>query len=322
MKCSICGKKGKYMIRKDGMDLLDKGEAFKDITGDICSECLIKKNGIKRLYHLSLDHYVHKLTPRIPSSRAAVEDDQIMRVSTASTIEGALGAVPWGGTNLPEIMGYSGTPVIKVLEFDVNKVGYENIVPAEYLFQKDLVRDAYEHDECWITKTVEPDNCYFMVVTDYDEGFVDQYSYDDLVAYMNNEIEFSDILDGGVTTIENLKCFTFTGNMQIVYDFHVDLTVKAKEGNIASVDGLKSILREVLDTAVTDAYFNGDIEKNEDRTITVEGYIDASSFYFHHDHVLMSIIKELEWQFDIMKSPEFFDEGGLIWESSNIATTA
>lgn len=82
MACSICGKEGKYMIKKEGMDEIDYDGTYRKIDGDICSECFIKSKGIKKLYHVSLDPDVCVLKPRVPESRCDNEDNTIPRIST------------------------------------------------------------------------------------------------------------------------------------------------------------------------------------------------------------------------------------------------
>lgn len=55
-----------------------------------------------KLYHVDLcrKEIINLFNPRIPSHTLDDENTDIPRICVSSSIEGALGSVPWGGRNM------------------------------------------------------------------------------------------------------------------------------------------------------------------------------------------------------------------------------
>lgn len=295
MTCSVCGKEGTYMISIKGMKELDYDSTYLDLEGDICGKCFIEKKGLKKLYHISLDLDVHYLSPRVPESRNADEDSIIPRISTSATIEGCLSAVPWGGLQFEDIFSNSGSPAIKVLEYDVDDIGYENIAPSDYLYQQDLVRDAFETEEFWITKEVEPSRSFYIVVDSYDEDTADYYSYSDFIDYYEGRIESDDLINGSFTTIENIKVTTFDTWFDCEYEVGVRLFVKPKFEN--TDDHARSITW-ALEEMMIEGCFDGDIDSLGDG-YTILGTIHNFEFLYHVDTVKKKTIEHLSYFYEV-----------------------
>lgn len=306
MTCSVCGKEGKYMISLKGMKELDYDSTYKDLEGDICGKCFIEKKGLSKLYHISLDLDVHYLCPRVPESRNAEEDFTIPRISTSATIEGCLSAVPWGGLQFEEIFSESGSPAIKVLEYDVDDVGYDNIMPSDYLYQQDLVRDAFETEEFWITKELEPSRSYYIVVDSYNEDIADYYSYSDFIDYCEGKIEAEDMIQGGFTTIEDVEVTTFDTWFDCEYEVDIRLFVKPKFDN--ETRDLTRDIEWALEEMMCEGHFTGDIDPIGDG-YAILGTIYNHEFFYHVDTVKKKTIEHLSFFYEVTEiSDEDVDE--------------
>lgn len=185
--CSICKKGVEKYISTEGMDSISHNDFYHKNQGDICLHCFLKESKIRILYHLSLEPAQLDLYPRIPSNRKKGEDGKTPRICVSSSIEGCLSAVPWGGVNLAEIFNEDESALIRVYEFDVSEVGLDNIIPPDYLFQTDKVRDAYENGEHWITKRVDPSKTYLIKLRGYEEENADDFSYEDILHLESDE---------------------------------------------------------------------------------------------------------------------------------------
>lgn len=163
-----------------------------------------------KLYHATrfLD-IINEFTPRIPENRFHGEDEEIPRICLASTIEGCLTAAPFGGSRLGENIDLpnGSSRLIRIYEFDTGSISKENIIKPDYLYQKDIVRDAEITGEHWITIPIKPTRTYLIKLTRY----CDQYSEDDIAyeyvkLYESGEIEdISEYIEGGITVIDEIK---------------------------------------------------------------------------------------------------------------------
>lgn len=120
------------------------------------------------LYHLSFDvlDTIEEFIPRIPDNRMVGEDNSSLRVCCASTIEGAVLAMP----NNKDFIGSTILfPLIKVYELDEENVVGNLIMPDVV---QNEVSDAIKTGEHWITTTIKPSNVYIIQVTsmNYDKN--------------------------------------------------------------------------------------------------------------------------------------------------------
>jgi hypothetical protein len=108
-----------------------------------------------------------EFAPRIPSCRhQGAEDDSTLRVSVGLTLDDCFTAIPGGGGRLDELnierRGY-----YWVYKIDTKKLGMkeDQIVSAEELYEKDLVRDANFTNEHWIINKsfTVPEQDRFMI---------------------------------------------------------------------------------------------------------------------------------------------------------------
>jgi len=105
------------------------------------------------LYHVSQDlTFDGYFQPRIPKEPMTGENDTIFRISAAPTISQCFGAIPRGGVMFHH-MCHRCDGYFKVFRIDTEKVGIseENIVRPHTLKEKELVPDAWFHEEHWIT---------------------------------------------------------------------------------------------------------------------------------------------------------------------------
>lgn len=205
--CSRCNSEVSQVVHTEGMDLLNSKHFSKDEKDNICLNCFVKDSGVKTLYHLSLSSEIIDFYPRVPKIRRFGEDGLINRISASDTIDGCLSAVPWGGTNLEEAFLFAKSKdkglSVRVYEFDIDDIGFEFIVPPEYLFQEDLVGDAYETGEHWIMSHVQPYRTYIITILSFDEDYEIDISYQDVLDCKNGDKEWEDA--DTFVTIKNLK---------------------------------------------------------------------------------------------------------------------
>lgn len=133
-------------------------------------------------YHVSTNIYHNGVfEPRIPQYRhKEQEDDKICRVSVAPTIEDCLTAIPNGGSRLEEFNEYQRGYYL-IFKIDTDKLGIqeEYIIQSEFLYEKDLVRDADVTNEIWITTSfVVPEEDRFLIhLSDWMETPLDILPY-------------------------------------------------------------------------------------------------------------------------------------------------
>lgn len=212
-RCRICGEiLDKYEVHTEYFKFLEKNDKIGDLGRFICTNCIIKESGIKKLYHLSRDcNVIDKFIPRIPEHRAKDEEALTSRVSLAPTIEGCLTAVPWGGKNLEDLFWEDGSFLVRVYEFDIDDLNLNNLLPPEYLFSKDLVIDSRITKEYWYTKPIKPSRSYLIEIDNYDEYVCDYVRYDDIIAGIyaemdeDNYFNWENVIDGSFVEIQNVK---------------------------------------------------------------------------------------------------------------------
>lgn len=180
-KCSSCGKVlGEHEVHTEYLDLL-WGNQLGKLGGFVCTDCIINSN-VDKLYHLSLDcDLIEEFVPRIPDSRAQDEEAFTPRVSLSESIDGALTAVPWGGSELENIFWEDGASLIRVYEFDIKDLNISNLLPPEYIFSKDMVRDSRITREYWALEPIKPSRSYLIEVKNYNERVCDTVRADDLI---------------------------------------------------------------------------------------------------------------------------------------------
>lgn len=115
-----------------------------------------------------------KFEPQIPSCRhQGEEDDKTPRICVGLTLDDCFTAIPGGGGRLDELnlerRGYYWVYMI-----DTEKLGIEaeDIVPADVLYEKDLVRDANFTNEHWIINksfTVPEEDRFMIRLVDWQE---------------------------------------------------------------------------------------------------------------------------------------------------------
>lgn len=155
-----------------------------------------------KLYHISKEiEKIHDVfIPRVPSDIMHMENEVIPRVCLSSTIEGCLGAVPWGGINLDELGRRSLTENVtydeleitpwdkptsdydniyfRVYEFDIDE-NDSNLMTPEEIWEAGYVDDAVAHREFWYQDSCNPTDTYVVALVYYSEGVVDLLSYED-----------------------------------------------------------------------------------------------------------------------------------------------
>jgi len=227
------------------------------------------------LYHASLDlNIVEEFVPRVPSQaiRYIHEDGTIERICVTSSISGALTAAPWGGSDFTENIDLFPTNrLIRIYEFDTEKIAEESIIKPEYLYENDLVRDAEITGEHWITEPVKPTRTYLIKPTKYcDNYIVDDISFVNQQRIANENLTIYEeelLLEGCFTVVE-------------LYDYEV--VEEDHRSSLMKVDlpiTLSGIRAELLPMDVTNLFPYSpmtylDVETREDKTYLV-GIVDT-----------------------------------------------
>ena len=211
-RCRICGKiLGQHEVHTEYFKLLENNEKIGDLGGFICTNCIIRESGVKKLYHLSNNcNTIDEFIPRVPRNRAKEEDALTPRISLAPTIEGCLTAVPWGGMQLEDMFWGEGSFLIRENEFDIANMDLDNLLPPQYLYSKDLVVDSKITEEYWYLKSIKPSRSYLIEIDNYNEKACDYIRFDDIIsgiyAEMDNDTNFDweDVIDGSFVEIQNV----------------------------------------------------------------------------------------------------------------------
>lgn len=213
--CRICGKPlGDYCVHTEYYKLLEKNDKIGDLGGFICHKCVIKESGVKKLYHASNNcDIIEEFVPRIPEFRAEGldENNTIPRICLSDSIEGCLSAVPWGGSRLEDLFWEEGSCLIRIYEFDIKDLNLKNLLPPEYLYSSDLVRDALISGEYWyIHEKLKPSRSYLIEVDKYDMCWPDIIHYYDYITGIEAEkadlyFDWEDVMCGHASQIRNLE---------------------------------------------------------------------------------------------------------------------
>lgn len=211
-KCSICNKNTKYPINTEYYKYFDehftsdrKREYLSKIKGHICSKCSLEFWGIKKLYHISKSpEIIKEFEFRVPQNRAKSEDSSTKRICLSENVEGALSAVPWGGSNLEDL---EESEVI-VYEFDVESINVSNIVTPEYLYQNNLVPDTGITREYWLTKgrtaKIKASKYYEISINNFYTDSKEEISYDDYIKAVKKKEDPSKYSKGFLREIWNV----------------------------------------------------------------------------------------------------------------------
>jgi hypothetical protein len=119
------------------------------------------------LYHVRFDLYNtgRKFEPRVPRTGMVGEDKQTPRISTSSSLEGALSGCPSGAARLHNSkMIQAG--LLRVFVIDTEKLGITKILEPSELLDKG-VWDAEITQEYWILEPVEvPEEDVLLIIVD------------------------------------------------------------------------------------------------------------------------------------------------------------
>ena len=198
-----------------------------------------------KLYHVSFDLTENRrFSPRIPESRSPDEDNNIARICASETIEGALSAIPYGGSELDMTLAHNQW-LIKLFIFDTEKlnISENKIMDYNELYEKDLVIDAYETKEYWILEDVEipKEDAQILYIKTFEYESADYVPYfiqqevlgredGDLEEVWENYFPFENIpcitkivgLEYEIIDLENLKFKPYTNDW---YDEKYDLKI-------------------------------------------------------------------------------------------------
>ena len=207
-KCGICGKiLGKYEVHTEYFKLIKEDKKIGNLGGFICTKCIVKKSGVKTLYHISKNlDMIKEFIPRVPENRAVGEEAETPRICLSSSIDGCLTAVPWGGANLD--VALSNEQLIRVYEFNINDLNIDKLIPPEYLYSKNLVIDSKVTNEYWYTAPVKPHRSYLITVNSYLDRAYDHIKCDDLISGIYSEMDdeyfnWEDVIMGSFVQIYN-----------------------------------------------------------------------------------------------------------------------
>lgn len=213
LKCNVCGKCSEYLVDTEFYKYFSEDKRLKGLSGHICNKCIAKFSKLKKLYRVSFKaDKTKKFCPQIPKHRHIDEDSITNRICLSSSIEGCLSASPYGGEFLEEILWGNSSFLVRVYEFNVENINIKNIIPPEYLYQQDLVRDAHINNEYWIVnQNLTPSRSYFIKILHYNTTYPDDISYEDYIKGFKLEekgdgvFEWSDIISGHLIAIYGVE---------------------------------------------------------------------------------------------------------------------
>ncbi|MCK9470681.1 MAG: hypothetical protein M0Q88_02880 [Bacilli bacterium] len=163
-----------------------------------------------KLYHATMNlDIIKEFTPRIPENRFAGEEEHTKRICLSSSIEGCITAAPFGGSSLSENIyaGSNSSKLIRIYEFDISEIERKHIYTPDYLYKKDLVRDAAITGEYWITVPIKPVNSYIIKLTKFDDNYgQDDIAYEYVKLFEDGKIEdITPYIDGWITEIVGIE---------------------------------------------------------------------------------------------------------------------
>lgn len=214
--CSICGEeiKGygldleyfKY-FRKEDVDFKEVIDSLSKKDGCICSSCYLKEFKIDKLYHVSTNlDIIDGFEFRIPDNRFDGEDTYIGRVCLSDSVSGAISGFPYVQQVIYPVE-YKDI-YLRVYEFDVKDLPINQVIPPEYLYQKNLVRDSISTREFWVAEKLGEDEwidasrSYLIKVDDVITEKIYDISYKDkLLSIKNSQDDFKDLIRGEVLKV-------------------------------------------------------------------------------------------------------------------------
>lgn len=181
-------------------------------------------------YHISTDlEHDGTFTPRIPTTRADNEDFSSPRICVSRTIEGAVSAIPNGGSRLDELIEHN-HGFLKLFVFDSEDLDLndDNMIDCDTLYEKGLVHDATITDEYWIMKPVKvPETHQYVIIPqDWGESIHDVIPYDILLLSDTDEYQ------GDIESAHYDMTNEMLGNILAIVDFKYDTTKLEKEQSI------------------------------------------------------------------------------------------
>lgn len=238
-------------------------------------------------YHVSTDlHHLGIFEPRIPSCRHRFEDNSIPRISVSPTIADCFTSLPNSGTHLDELnASRSGLYAVFRIDTDFLGIDSKNIITSEELYEKDLVRDADETSEHWITSPfIVPNECKYLIkVISWREDPIDilphsifkiadeEYGGDYLQAYQDVHKEL-------------VPCSI--GITELVY-----LHPKAVKGQEITFE-VKDTLHKMMLIEYLTEHYKVTITVNEDENHSLKFKMneseDLTSLFLYEEHLLLS----------------------------------
>jgi hypothetical protein len=214
-ECVLCGEE----IKGYGLDL----EYFKYFEADpnqedvhnklskkdgcICSSCYLKEFKIEKLYHVSIHlEPIDWFGFRIPNSRLDDEDPYIGRICLSDSISGAISGFSYANQIIYPVD--FGDCYLRVYEFDIKDLPIEQIVPPEYLYQKDLVSDSVITREFWVAEKlgedecIEPSRSYLINVKDTRVKRTNDINYKDKLSSLKNNKDCKSMIKGQVLKVK------------------------------------------------------------------------------------------------------------------------
>lgn len=235
------------------------------------------------LYHVSTDlKHSGYFEPRIPSCRHQdAENDNIERVCVAPTIEDCLTAIPNGGMNL-DWLNMKTRGYYLVFRIDTDKLGIspKNIISADELFKKDLVRDAEITNEYWILEpfTVPKEDSFIINLTFWDE------EAHDVIPYEIYELADKEYDGDYLEAYTDKYCCNVPCCIKIVGAKYI--SEEAKEGDDVSFYFESDLERKAVISYLNDKCIKYDVEFDFDNELTIILQEDANLrdiFLYHYN---------------------------------------
>ena len=101
----------------------------------------------------------------------------------------------WGGYNIESFLE-DNNYILRVYEFEENDTDKYNLITPNYLYEKDLVRDAVIHDEYWIlNQNLKPSKIYNIEIEAVQILWRETFSFQDLMKIQEDSsfIEETDV---------------------------------------------------------------------------------------------------------------------------------
>lgn len=190
--------------------------------------------------------------PRIPKYVLEDENKDISRVCVTSTIEGALGSVPWGGRHM---LNKGENMIFRIYEFDLCEIDEKFIVTPDTLVKKGYVPDALCYDEYWVLTSIKPSKVYNITIEYFKERSGD---YFESSFYELN----SDELNDEAFDINEY----WLGSCTVIYDLHYNV-VKDED----------TITGDVFDINLSDFYYVEVNDLEEELNWIIEDYMSSEN---------------------------------------------